>query len=195
MAQTTTANNLPRKIKNLQCHNLCQNKESVSTEILETLGLNLGFGISLKPDKRTIPIDLKRLQRSVRLCFQKLPDKAEEQYIPKLHSKSEWAPPLAPQKVELALNTYIKPVTIAFNNSWKQEHIVNLEERKTALLKSIKENRKFIVIATNKNLGPVAACSGGWGNDDAANQVEPTGFGELLWSAVPINTDDPRTAY
>ena len=56
--------------------------------------------------------------------------------------------------MELAINNHKALVTIALNNSWKQEHIVNLEEKKFKILSCIKKERKFIVIATNRNLGP-----------------------------------------
>ena len=57
-------------------------------------------------------------------------------------------------------------------------------------------DRMFEGTTDNEKInGAVAASGGVWGNDDAADQVEPPGFGELLWSAVPISTDDPRTAY
>ena len=55
---------------------------SVSKEVLETLGLNLEFGISMKPDTTTIPMDFNSLKRVVRLWFVKFRDKKEEkQYI------------------------------------------------------------------------------------------------------------------
>ena len=99
--------------------------------MLEPLGLNLGFGISMKPDKTTIPMDFDRLKRAVRLCFMKFGDKKEgEQYIKKIHSKSDWALPTAPKTVELAIENYEAVVSTAFNNSWKQEYVVNLGENK-----------------------------------------------------------------
>ena len=126
---TTDPNDLPQKPNNLKCHNLCENKESVSKEVLETLGLNLGFGVSMKPDKKLIPMDFDRLKRAIRLCFVKFGDKKEEeQYLKQFHSKSDWPPPKAPKIVELAIKNYEAAVTTAFDNSWKQEHIVNLEE-------------------------------------------------------------------
>ena len=54
--------------------------------------------------------------------------------------------------MELAIENYETVITTAFNNSWKQEHIVNLQEKKIQMLSKIKEERKFIVIATNKIL-------------------------------------------
>ena len=94
----------------------------------------------MKPDTTKIPINFERLKRAVRLCFVKFGDKKEEeQYIKKLHSKSDWEPPTAPKKVEIAIDNYEAEVTIAFNNSWKQENIINLEEKKIKLLSQIKK--------------------------------------------------------
>lgn len=84
LGRTTTASNLPKKIQNLQCHNLCQKKEDIPVDILDTLGLNLSFGILLPPKKDKIPIDFERLQRWVQLCFTKFDKKQEEVYVHKL---------------------------------------------------------------------------------------------------------------
>ena len=106
--------------------------------MLETLGLNLRFGISMKLDNTKIPMDLNRLKRAVRLCFVKFGDKKkEEQYIKKLHSKSNWEPTAAPKTVELAIENYEAAVTTAVNTNWKQEHVVNLEEKKIKILSKI----------------------------------------------------------
>jgi type IV secretory pathway VirB10-like protein len=43
---------LPRQAKNLKVHNLCADPSSINQDLLDTLGLNLNFGISLKPNKK-----------------------------------------------------------------------------------------------------------------------------------------------
>ena len=154
LARTTTANNLPKKIQNLQCHNLCQQKEDIPADVLDTLGLNLSFGISLPPKKDKLPIDFERLQRSVRLCFTKFDKKQEEVYVHKLKSRSDWEPEPAPKLVEDALNRFKSAASTAFQKSWKKPHVYNLEKCKIDLLREIKKNRKYIIIATDKNLGP-----------------------------------------
>ena len=109
----------------------------------------------MKPKKNKTPIDFNRLRRAIRLCFVPFPPKnKEEHYDPKLHSESDWEPPKASKHVETAMDSYEASVDTAFQNSWKKEHIVNLEEKKIDLLKRIKKERKYIVIATDKNLGP-----------------------------------------
>ena len=52
------------------------------------------------------------------------------------------------------MNRFKVSITKAFENSWSRPHIVNLEEHKIDLLRLIKKERKFIVIATDKNLDP-----------------------------------------
>ena len=48
--------NLPGKLRNLKIHNLCTDPKALSTEILDTLGENLGHGVGM-PIKKTNPID------------------------------------------------------------------------------------------------------------------------------------------
>jgi hypothetical protein len=52
---------IPRQPKNLKVHNLCTDPNSISKNLLDTLGLNLNFGVSIKPRKDDIPIDFERL--------------------------------------------------------------------------------------------------------------------------------------
>ena len=82
------------------------------------------------------------------------PKTKDEHYNPKLHSKSDWEPPKACERVETAMDSYETSVDTAFKNSWKKEHIVKFAEKKIKLLKWTKKERKYIVIATDKNLGP-----------------------------------------
>jgi hypothetical protein len=52
------------------------------------------------------------------------------------------------------MNSFEKATKKAFIKSWKYPHLENLEQSKINLLKSIKKERKYITIASNKNLGP-----------------------------------------
>jgi hypothetical protein len=137
----------------LKVHNLCTDPKAIPEDLLNTLGLNLNYGISLKPDKERIPIDFERLRRSIRLKFVKFPPK-QDMFIKKLHSKSDWPPPDAPKTVETAMNRFEAATKIAFTKSWKQKHLQNLKESRIDLLRSIKKERQYIVIASDKNLGP-----------------------------------------
>ena len=150
----TNPNDLPRKPSNLECHNLCRNLEAVTEEILETLGLNLTFGISLPPKKDKLPIIFEQLQRSVRLCFTKFDKKKDGIDIPKLRSRLKWEPNPAPKNGGRYIELFKVSIIKAFENSWSHPHIVNLKEHKIDLLRLIKRESKFIVIATDKNLDP-----------------------------------------
>jgi hypothetical protein len=144
---------LPRQPMNLKVHNLCTDPTSIPKTLLDTLGLNLNFGVSIKPRKDDIPIDFARLRRSIRLKYVKFPIK-DDIFIHKLHSASNWPPPNAPKKVEQAIDEFEKTTTTAFRRSWKRPHIENLESSKIEMLREIKKERKYIVVASDKNLGP-----------------------------------------
>jgi len=57
----THPNDFPQRPRNLKVHNLCEHKDSVSQELLDTLGLDLGYNVSL-PQPENNPIDIERLQ-------------------------------------------------------------------------------------------------------------------------------------
>jgi hypothetical protein len=125
--------------------------------MLNTLGLNLNFGVSLPPfkDKDKIPIDLERLRRSIRLKFVKFPPKeGNEIYVPKLHAKSDWLPPDASKKIEKAMDNFDTATKKAFEKSWAKPHIANIDKKRVDLLRKMKKERKYIVVAADKNLGP-----------------------------------------
>jgi hypothetical protein len=155
LTETIHPLDLPRQPRNLKVHNLCKNANLISAEMHNTLGLNLSFGVSLPPLKDKIPIDLERLKRSIRLKFIKFPPKVDnETYVPKLHAKSDWPPPNAPTKVEKAMNKFEEATKKAFIKSWAKPHIPNIDKQQVDLLRKIKKERKYIVVAADKNLGP-----------------------------------------
>jgi hypothetical protein len=92
----------------LKVHNICHNPEAISKELLDTLGLNLGFGISMPPNKEKTPIDFERLRRSIRVKFLKFPDQdTERTYNPKLYIRKENLKlDKAPKKIEKAINNF-----------------------------------------------------------------------------------------
>jgi hypothetical protein len=130
---------LPRQPMNLKVHNLCLNQASISKETLDTLGLNLNYGVSLPPTKEKVPIDLDRLRRSIRLKFIKFPIKDNnDPYIPKLHTTLDWLPPDAPKKVEKAMDDFELTTKNAFNASQLvQTTFAKYQQRKS---KSITNN-------------------------------------------------------
>ena len=57
---------LPRQPTNLQVHNICRHQDNVSTTLLKTLGLGLGYCLSLARELKN-PIDSDRLRRALRI--------------------------------------------------------------------------------------------------------------------------------
>ena len=146
--------NLPRKPRNLKIHNLCTDQKALSKEILETLGLNLGHGIAM-PIKKTNPIDFERLRRTIRLKYVPFPpEDPNNRYNPKLRVASLWNPPDAPKDVEDAIDMFEKAAKVAFQDCRKKPPITNMKKRIIDLLKQLKKDRKYIIIAADKNLGP-----------------------------------------
>ena len=63
--QKTTNNlDIPQKPQNLQLHNLCNNKSLVIQDLIDTLGLGLGHGVTTKQPQKN-PIDFERLRRQI----------------------------------------------------------------------------------------------------------------------------------
>ena len=166
--QTTRANvrnilqkedlfNLPRPIQNLKIWNLCRPETILPDGLEDILGLNLGFGINLPPSKDKLPLDFKRLRRSIRtkfldFGFSKTDD---DSFDPKLHiPKTTHISQQAPPAIEAAVNRFESNCTPAFHNSWSRPFHPNLMKQQIQLLRQLKKERKFIVVATDKNLGP-----------------------------------------
>ena len=64
LRRTTNDYDLPRKPRNLQLHNLCNDKSLVTNDLIDTLGLGLGHGVTIKQPQQN-PIDFERLRRQI----------------------------------------------------------------------------------------------------------------------------------
>jgi hypothetical protein len=137
-------------------HNICNNPKTILKELLDTLGLNLGFGISMPQKKGKVPIDFERLRRSIRVKFIKVPDYDKKRtYNPKLYIRKENLQlDKAPRKIEKAINNFEETTNKAFQQSQKGPHVRNLDKTKIELLHTIRKERKYIIVAADKNLGP-----------------------------------------
>jgi hypothetical protein len=145
---------MPRRPSNLKIWNLCDDPTKPPKKLLETLGLELGYGIITKQRDKN-PIDLDRLRRSTRLKFVKFsPTYDDEDYNPKLRTSSDWEPPLAPKDIETALDEFETTSTDTFKTYRMIPPIFNLDKERIELLRQVKKERKFIISATDKNLGP-----------------------------------------
>ena len=157
LATTTHPLDIPRQPNNLKVHNLCRDKGKISKDLLETLGLNLGFGIALPPKKDKIPIDFEKIRRDIRIKFIEFPDEYDNKaFNKKLYIKKKNDIPLAkaPRAIERAINNFETATKEAFRNSWKRPFIGNLEKKKIELLREIRKERKYIIVGADKNLGP-----------------------------------------
>jgi hypothetical protein len=101
------------------------------------------------------PIDLVRLCRSTRLKFVKFPPTDDDKdYNPKLRTTSDWELPLVPKGIEAALDEFETTSTDTFKTYRMIPPILNLDKEQIGLLRQVKKERKFIISATGKNLGP-----------------------------------------
>ena len=117
------------------------------------LGLNLGFGLNLPPNKRSLPIDFNRLRRNIRARF--IDFENNDDFDPKLYvRKTSSKLAKAPSAIEATIDTFEQSCKNAFENSWKKPHFPNLKKSDLQILKTLRKERKFITLGTDKNLGP-----------------------------------------
>ena len=156
LRKNTDPDNMPRKPENLQLHNLCRDKNLVTNELLETLGLGLGHGLALE-QKDENPIDFERLRYSIRLQFADFDkDNDDDDFNPKLYVKSSWIPDEAPTIVEAAINDFEEKTNIIFAAERKKKllSIFDVKRSSVDLIRAIKKDRKLVITASDKGLGP-----------------------------------------
>jgi len=151
LAMTTHPNDFPQRPRNLKVHNLCEHKDSVSQELLDTLGLDLGYNVAL-PQQETNPIDFDRLRRSIRIQCCNFPD-SDDDYNPKLYKTSEWEPKEAPEEIEDAMDAFERNTNKDYQASRKATLIYNVNGNNIEMLRTVKRERRLFVTATDKGLG------------------------------------------
>jgi len=81
-------------------------------------------------------------------------DNHDSDYNPKLYVKSDtWTPDAAPPLVEDALR-YFKEKLLHATLATRQRHQHNLRSQQRQLLQDLRASHKFIIVSTDKNLGP-----------------------------------------
>ena len=106
LRKNTDPDNMPQKPDNLQLHNLCSDKNLVTDDLLETLGLGLGHGVALEQKDENL-IDFEQLRYSIQLQFADFDkDNDNDDFNPKLYMKGSWLPESAPPIVEAAINDF-----------------------------------------------------------------------------------------
>jgi hypothetical protein len=168
----------------------------VPQAFLRTLGLGLGFCLALHREKSN-PIDSERLRRDLRIKYfvasQGLNDGG---FNPKLYVKnSEWDPPNAPDIVEEAIDVFETRTSELFHHSRNLHHEPNLTSSELRALRAVKKENRFVVTATDKNLGPAVMESQLYirrSLDD--HLLNPRNYQELsMDAALTINTQNFRS--
>jgi len=73
---------LPYRPETLELHNPCEELSALPQELIDTIGLDLGYGVALTL-KEENPINFERLRRSIRIQCKTFLEPKEE-YNPKL---------------------------------------------------------------------------------------------------------------
>jgi hypothetical protein len=126
----------------------------VPTTLLKTLGLGLGYCLSLDREIEN-PVDFARLRRDIRTRYA-VAECEDTGYNPKLYVRNEeWQPDPAPPEVEAAINRFEGLTSDLYTRSRLcTEKAYNLSRAAIREIKAIKKDKVFMVTATDKNLGP-----------------------------------------
>jgi hypothetical protein len=139
---------------NLAFHNLCTLQQPPSNTG-KLLGLNLKFCVATSTPKPDLKHTVSRLIRSVRTQNMLVQNKVKSQnFIPQLYKKDTfYTPPLATDEIEYQLSEFDKKLeeeTKAISNTCKY----NLTPEQRKVLLSLQGNKDFIILPSDKNLGP-----------------------------------------
>ena len=159
-SRTPTA--IDRQVSNLKFHNLCTNL-TPPLGIKSILGFDLKHCVQHKTPQTDAPKILDRLERDVRLRFlhsdfdddDDSTDNPHDTYDPKIYVKlKKWEPdPCTIDEVEMELATFRTQFTTLVANH-KPAPASNLSKRQEKLLASLRMAKQFIIVPTDKNLGP-----------------------------------------
>jgi hypothetical protein len=134
-------------------HNLCTELTPPENTI-ELLGLNLKFCIekSTPPDQTEKAI--KELTKSCRTHWLFTEEEDENDYNPKIYLKSKtFDPDPAHEYIEKRIDDLYTEIKTLIKNK-KQNPSTNLTAEEHNKLKELREDLRFIIFMTDKNLGP-----------------------------------------
>lgn len=137
-------------------HNLCTSKDPPpGVDLLLTNGLK--FCLETPLPKPRLNETFERLTKDIRLkCFWSTRAcRDSDDYNIKLYKPSGFEPPEAPPPVEQALANFQSQITKSVNENLfgqTRQHNIPMGPRK--LLTALPKNKDFIVLPTDKNLGP-----------------------------------------
>jgi hypothetical protein len=141
---------------NMSCHNLCSRlKPPPGFEFL--LGLGLKYCIQKRKPPDCLKAALKRLTHSIRVkALMNSSTSMKRNYIPSLYVKS--TTPLGPATGDVECRIEDFATTIQFllhqNATFNTRLNFNLSRLQYTCMRSLKNDRRFIVCMTDKNLGP-----------------------------------------
>ena len=121
------------------------------------LGLGLKFCIkSMQPDKDSLSIAFNRMRRDVRLKYIFAGEENDDKdFNARLYIKSEWDPDDACYDVENRINKFEQVLTDSRNDILANTRpSTNLSLRKLRLLKILTKHPDFVIVNSDKNLGP-----------------------------------------
>ena len=146
-----------RPLSNTGFHNLCTHTQP-PPGTAGLLGYSLKYCIQKPLPAPDISASIKRFTKDIRTAFAVADFEPSEsndiEYIPKLYIKSDsWRPPQAPLLVEDAIHTFHEHLLqAALANRNFRRYNLNFQHRK--LLQELRSSRQFIIVPTDKNLGP-----------------------------------------
>ena len=140
---------------NLAYHNLCTTTQP-PVNANRLLGLNLKYCISASSPKPNLKHTIGKLVKAVRtqhLLTTKKP--ASKDYIKQIYKPNPYyKPPPASGELEYYLHSFTSKLETAIENSAKKKHNGNLTKEQTTILHQLKNNPDFIIMPSDKNLGP-----------------------------------------
>ena len=141
-------------IQNIGFHNLCTHTQP-PPGTKDLLGHSLNYCIQRPLPKPNITATFTRFIYDVRTRFAIADfDNHDSDYNPKLYVKSDtWTPDAAPLLVEDALRCF-KEKLLHATLATRQRRQHNLRPQQRKLLLDLRANPKFIIVPTDKNLGP-----------------------------------------
>jgi hypothetical protein len=136
----------------MKFHNLCS-KLTPPPGLASILGYDLKHCVQHSKPKPDIKESFSRFKRDVRTKFT-FKDQPNSEYDPKLYVKNnEWNPDHASSEIEQELQNFevkIRALTSSNNTPSKS----NLTPRQHEILLALQNDKRFIIGATDKNLGP-----------------------------------------
>ena len=151
-----TLKNYLRDPSNMAYHNLCSRLQ-VPIGIKRLLGLGHKYCIERTRPHVKISKGVYRLTRAVRIRYHLgNGDEDEDSYNPNLYVASDWQPPLIPNaNMEARLMKFSDELDVLFkNNRARSNYKTNLSKFQYNMMQEMRQDRRFIICLTDKNLGP-----------------------------------------